>query len=82
MKNMKGRSVTLASSRNQAGEITVETGNTWRDIYKEVCFLCLSMSVCLSIYLSIDIIYVMYNILLFVLDIFVTITARKFLSSY
>ncbi|XP_041349032.1 FAD-linked oxidoreductase apf9-like [Gigantopelta aegis] len=36
MKNMKGRRLNLNSDRNPAGEITVETGNTWGDIYKEV----------------------------------------------
>ena len=33
---MKGRQVNLNSTRNPAGEITAETGNTWIDLYREV----------------------------------------------
>lgn len=35
-KRMKGRQVNLNSSRNLEGEITVETGNTWIEVYREV----------------------------------------------
>lgn len=35
-KRMKGIKVNLNSTRNPAGEITAETGNTWIDLYEEV----------------------------------------------
>ena len=33
---MKGKHVTLNSSRSVEGEITAETGNTWIELYREV----------------------------------------------
>ena len=34
--NMKGKKFNLNSIRNQAGEVTLESGNTWIDVYEEV----------------------------------------------
>ncbi|XP_041361011.1 VAO-type flavoprotein oxidase VAO615-like [Gigantopelta aegis] len=36
MMKMKYKNVKIDSDRNEAGEITVETGNTWKEIYQEV----------------------------------------------
>jgi len=36
LKNMKKKTVNLQSSRNAAGEIALESGNSWIEVYKEV----------------------------------------------
>ena len=36
MMKMKYKNVIIDSKRNEAGEIKVETGNTWKEIYEEV----------------------------------------------
>ena len=33
---MKGKKFNLNSIRNQAGEVTLESGNTWIDVYEAV----------------------------------------------
>ena len=56
---MKGRTFNLDSPRNQAGEVTVESGNTWFEIYEAVMFhwincivMCHNVNVPLTVFLT------------------------------
>ena len=46
---MKGRVFNLNSTRNPAGEITAEAGNTWIEIYREVRILFLAYPTGISV---------------------------------